>query len=185
MTSLGVSPERHEALVAATGGRHHRHGRSISEAVAAKCPPYEKDRCRICRVSNGRSVTGAPFNSNAHERCAKASDTTTGRRSPIRTHQSTDFRCDSSPVDRQWSMPHPARPIVTRCRLCRPDARQARTRRASPAGMREKHRRTGFRGPSVLDRRATRTTLEYGSRSPVRPPFRARAFRSADRRKTR
>ncbi|WP_174901141.1 hypothetical protein [Burkholderia pseudomultivorans] len=36
LTSRGVSPERREALGAAMGGRHHRHVRSIADAIAAK-----------------------------------------------------------------------------------------------------------------------------------------------------
>ncbi|WP_254599131.1 hypothetical protein [Burkholderia lata] len=38
----------------------------------------------------------------------------------------------------------PARPIVTRCGVSRPDARQVRMRRATRTGKREKHRRTGL-----------------------------------------
>ncbi|WP_423368838.1 hypothetical protein [Burkholderia sp. LMG 32019] len=47
--------------------------------------------------------------------------------------------CRSAMIDTR-----PARPIVTRCGLPQPDARQARTRRATRAGKREKYRRTGL-----------------------------------------
>ncbi|MPV71626.1 hypothetical protein GD429_39020 [Burkholderia sp. BE17] len=78
-----------------------------------------------------------------------------------------------------------ARPIVARCTLSEPDACQGRTRRAPSAGMREKRRRAGLRGPSDLDSRATRSTLEYGLGRRVCAPFRTPGFRPAATRKTR
>ncbi|QRR06711.1 hypothetical protein FPJ27_09985 [Burkholderia sp. MS455] len=82
-----------------------------------------------------------------------------------------------------------ARPIVARCTFSEPDACQGRTLRAPSAGMREKRRRNGLRGPSVLDSRAMRTTLEYGPGrrvcAPFAHPFRTPGFRPTAPRKTR
>ncbi|WP_431822850.1 hypothetical protein [Burkholderia sp. F1] len=58
LTPRGVSPERRGTLGAAVGGRHHRYDRSIAEAASAKCLLDAKDPFGICRISNGRSVTG-------------------------------------------------------------------------------------------------------------------------------
>ncbi|RXV69646.1 hypothetical protein D1006_31965 [Burkholderia stabilis] len=81
--------------------------------------------------------------------------------------------------------PLAARPIVARCGCSGPDAGQGCTRRAPPAGMRENNRRAGLGGPSALDTRTMRTTLEYGCGRPVCLPFRMRGFRPAGTRGTR
>ncbi|AQQ35192.1 hypothetical protein A8E95_19245 [Burkholderia cenocepacia] len=79
----------------------------------------------------------------------------------------------------------PARPIVARCGFSRPDGNQGRVRCATPADQREKTGRIGLRGPSGLDSRAMRTTLEDGSGGPVGRTVRTSVFGSADTRKTR
>ncbi|OXI29773.1 hypothetical protein CFB89_21145 [Burkholderia sp. AU16741] len=79
----------------------------------------------------------------------------------------------------------PARPIVARCGFSGADGDQARTGCATPAGRREKHRLVGPRGPSGLDRRATRTTLEDGPGRRVGHVVRRCVFEPADACKTR
>ncbi|MPV58076.1 hypothetical protein CFB46_24760 [Burkholderia sp. HI2761] len=79
----------------------------------------------------------------------------------------------------------PARPIVARCGFSGPDGDQGRMRCATPADRPEKSCRIGLRGPSGLDSRAMRTTLEDGSGRPVGRPVRTCVFEPADTRKTR
>ncbi|AQQ17240.1 hypothetical protein A8D61_01550 [Burkholderia cenocepacia] len=78
----------------------------------------------------------------------------------------------------------PARPIVARCGFSGPDRDQGRMRCAPPADRREKHRLAALRGPSGLDSRAMRTTLEDGCGPPVGRPVRTCVFEPADARKT-
>ncbi|RQV40380.1 hypothetical protein DF027_15610 [Burkholderia cenocepacia] len=79
----------------------------------------------------------------------------------------------------------PARPIVARCGFSRPDGNQGRVRCATPADRREKPGRIGLRGPSGLDSRAMRTTLEDGSGGPVSRLVHRCVFEPADACKTR
>ncbi|RQU81379.1 hypothetical protein DF141_02060 [Burkholderia cenocepacia] len=81
--------------------------------------------------------------------------------------------------------PRPARPIVARCGFSGADGDQGRMGCATPAGRREKHRLAGLRGPSGLDSRATRITLEDGSGRPVGRVVRGCVFEPADACKTR